>query len=241
MSVNNGLDDQDAISDEVSQVNAALERAGRAERVVYRKDADHFMLQGGDTDQWPEARLYAGMFDVVSTEEILTQINDLRKRKSGTYIKVSRSTDVRVVRVGDKEMGDRGDTRTEHTIHGFQIINDGSYWDLIVDYPIRKDEPYYLLYAVLACPIIPTLGWELWDKPDLGLSSKAAPEAIQQGTICSGWREGQPLCRHGHPQSSACNPVKKADGSWSPSRAPWCCREDVPTHFLKLNTGENHG
>jgi len=57
------------------------------------------------------------------------------------------------------------------------------------------------------------------------LQKHAAPLAIQQETVCSGWAEGNYTCLHGHKQTSACNPY--LDGKrWKPEYAPVCCRDD---------------
>jgi hypothetical protein len=54
----------------------------------------------------------------------------------------------------------------------------------------------------------------------------AHPHAVKQGTVCSGWLEGERLCVHGHIQTLGCNPYK--DRGY-PSRKEWWLPGFLPT------------
>jgi len=51
----------------------------------------------------------------------------------------------------------------------------------------------------------------------------ASPLAINQGTICSGFIDGETRCKHGHIQTPRCNPsVSPFSHEWSPKKGPVC-------------------
>lgn len=64
----------------------------------------------------------------------------------------------------------------------------------------------------------------------IAITSNANPLAERQGTVCSAFKRGATVCRHGHVQSSACSP-HIFEGRWSPKEAPWCVnQDDMPPH-----------
>jgi len=65
------------------------------------------------------------------------------------------------------------------------------------------------------------------------MHSRAHPLATKQGTVCSGWREGDLHCKHGHVQTTACNPyISPFTGQWThDTMKPTCQCENLRPNF----------
>ena len=72
-----------------------------------------------------------------------------KKEGNFTYIQILDKTYTETTRVGvSDDKWDRDDTRTDHNIIGFKIVDENNYFDFEVKFNIDTNKEYYLLYVI---------------------------------------------------------------------------------------------